>query len=62
MGPFLGKYWREVCVKEFPRSQPDQGESWINFYRRQLDSSKCEIKEAGSRLRDSYRGEGIYGL
>ena len=58
MGPFLEKYWKEVCVKEFPRSQPDQNETWINFYHRQLDSSKCKIQEAGSRLRDSYRGEG----
>lgn len=45
-------------MKEFPRSQPDQDESWINFYLRQLDSSKSKIIEAGSRLRDSYRGEG----
>lgn len=58
MRPFLEKYWKEVCVKEFPRSQPDHEESWINFYHRQLDSSKNRIKEAGTRLRDSYRGEG----
>ena len=59
MSPFLEKYWKEVCSQEFPRLQPDQNESWLSFYHNQLASSKSKILEAGSRLRDSYRGEGI---
>jgi hypothetical protein len=56
----LEKFWKEVCSREFPRVQPDSNESWLEFYHRQLDNSKSKILAAGLRLRDSYRGEGIY--
>jgi hypothetical protein len=59
ISPFLEKYWKEVCSSEFPRVSPDPDESWLDFYNRQLDTSKSKILAAGSRLRDSYRGEGI---
>lgn len=60
MSPILEKYWKEACDREFPRVKPvDSNESWHQFYRKQMDSSKSRILEAGSRLRNSYRGEGI---
>lgn len=60
ISPFLQKYWKEVCDREFPRVRrlDDPNESWLQFYRKQLDSSKSKVTEAGSRLRDSYKGEG----
>lgn len=59
MSPFLEKYWKEACSLEFPRMiLEDPKESWLQFYHNQLNSSKSRISEAGSRLRDSYRGEG----
>lgn len=58
MSPFLEKFWKEVCVREFPRLFPEKDENWLEFYHRQLDSTKSKIQAAGSRLRDSYRGEG----
>lgn len=58
MTPFLEKYWKEVCARDFPRQFPEKDETWLEFYHRQLDSTKSRIQAAGSRLRDSYRGEG----
>lgn len=58
MGPFLEKYWKEVCAREFPRLSPEQDESWLEFYHKQLNSTKSKIEAAGSRIRDSYLGEG----
>lgn len=58
MSPILQKYWKEICEKEFFGLKPDRNESWMKFYHRQLNSSKSKIEEAGSRLRDSYLGEG----
>ena len=61
MGPFLEKYWKEVCDREFPCAKPENpNESWLQFYRKQVDSSKSKISAAGTRLRDSYRGEGKF--
>ena len=59
MSPFLEKYWKEICIQEFPRAEPTANESWHDFYLKQIISSKSKISAAGIRLRDSYRGEGM---
>ena len=59
MSPFLLKFWKEACSSEFPNVQPKSDEPWHTFYHCQLALSKSKILEAGSRLRKSYRGEGI---